>query len=122
MVVHYPVMLPEVLGYLEIRGEGIYIDATCGMGGHTGGIAERLTTGKVIANDRDADSLAKAKANTAALADRISFHYGAFDSLREALDDIGADKADGLVADLGISRYQLTTGDTRIFDHGGWST
>ena len=101
----------EVLEYLAVRSEGIYLDATCGLGGHTGAIAAKLTTGKVIASDRDASSLAKAKANTAEFADRIQFHYGAFDSLGEALQDAGVTKADGLVADLGISRYQLTTGE-----------
>src|SRR5450432_3673102 len=108
---HFPVMGREVQEYLAIRQEGVYLDATCGLGGHTGAIAAQLTTGKVVANDRDASSLAKAKANTAAVADRISFHYGSFDSLGEALKDVGVSKADGMVADLGISRYQLTTGD-----------
>jgi 16S rRNA (cytosine1402-N4)-methyltransferase len=104
-------MCPEVLEYLAVRQEGIYVDATCGLGGHAGAIAAKLTTGKVIANDRDASSLALAKANTVEVADRISFHYGSFESLGEALQDVGVAKADGLVADLGISRYQLTTGE-----------
>ncbi len=101
----------EVMEYLAVRQEGVYVDATCGLGGHTGAIAAKLTTGMVIANDRDASSLAKAKANTADVADRIRFHYGSFEELGEALEDAGVKKADGLVADLGISRYQLTTGD-----------
>ena len=112
---HYPVMGREVVEFLAVRQEGIYIDATCGLGGHTGAIAAKLTTGKVIANDRDASSIAKAKANTLDLAGRIRFRYGSFSSLGdlpdEDLKDLGVAKADGLVADLGISRYQLTTGD-----------
>src|SRR5580704_6010241 len=108
---HYPVMSREVLQWLEIRPDGWYLDATCGLGGHTGAIAALLTTGKVIANDRDASSLAQAKANLAPVAERVRFHYGAFDSLGEALQDAGIEKVDGLVADLGISRYQLTTGE-----------
>lgn len=108
---HFPVMLREVLEYLAVREDGTYIDATCGLGGHTAAIAANLTTGKVIANDRDASSIAKARANTTDVADHIRFHYGAFDSLGEALEDAGVAKADGLVADLGISRYQLTTGE-----------
>jgi 16S rRNA (cytosine1402-N4)-methyltransferase len=112
---HYPVMCREVMEFLGVRQECNYIDATCGLGGHTGAIAAKLTTGKVIANDRDASSIAKAKANTLELADRIRFRYGSFSSLSdlpdEELKDLGVRKADGLVADLGISRYQLTTGD-----------
>jgi len=104
-------MRREVLEYLAIRPEGVYLDATCGLAGHTVAIAEQLTTGTVVANDRDASSLAKAKANASHVSARIRFHYGSFDSLGEALDDVGVRQADGMVADLGISRYQLTTGD-----------
>ena len=111
MQLHVPVMTREVLQYLDVRPDGWYLDATCGLGGHTGAIAALLTTGKVIASDRDASSLAQAKANTQAMAARIRFHYGSFDSLGEALQDAGLEKVDGLVADLGISRYQLTTGE-----------
>lgn len=108
---HIPVMGREVLEYLAVQATGIYLDATCGLGGHTAAIAAKLTTGKVIANDRDASSIAKAQANTVDVADRVRFHYGAFDALGEALEDAGVAQADGLVADLGISRYQLTTGE-----------
>jgi len=105
----------QVLEFLAIRPDGVYVDATCGLGGHTALIAAKLTTGKVIACDRDASSLAKAKANTQDQADRIRFLYAAFDSLAEALGEelknAGVEKADGLLADLGISRYQLTTGE-----------
>ena len=111
MVVHVPVMRREVLEFLAIRQDGVYLDATCGLGGHTAAIAAKLTTGKVIANDRDASSLAQARSNTAEVADRVRFHYGSFEALAEALADEGVAKADGLLADLGISRYQLTTGD-----------
>ncbi len=108
---HFPVMKREVLEFLGVRPDGWYLDATCGLGGHTGAIAALLTTGKVIANDRDASSLAQAKANTEAVAGRVRFHYGSFDSLGEAVQDAGVEKVDGLVADLGLSRYQLTTGE-----------
>jgi 16S rRNA (cytosine1402-N4)-methyltransferase len=104
-------MARETVDYLAVREDGIYLDATCGLAGHTRAIAEHLTTGKVVANDRDAASLAKAKANTVDVADRVRFHWGSFASLGEALEDEGVKQADGLVADLGISRYQLTSGD-----------
>ena len=104
---HVPVMLAECLEYLAIRPDGIYLDATAGLGGHTGAIAERLTTGLVIANDRDAESLEQARRNTAEWADRIRFHQGTFRNLGAALKANGVERADGLVADLGVSRYQL---------------
>jgi len=99
---HYPVLCAEALEYLAIRPDGTYLDATTGLGGHTREIARRLTTGFVIANDRDAESLEFARANTLEFADRIRFRQGTFSDLQ------GIGKVDGLVADLGVSRYQLT--------------
>jgi 16S rRNA (cytosine1402-N4)-methyltransferase len=105
---HRPVMLEEALEQLALRPEGIYLDATAGLGGHTGAIAARMTTGLVIANDRDTESLELAKRNTAEAADRIRFHHGEFSTLHEALRENGIDQVDGLLADLGVSRFQLT--------------
>jgi 16S rRNA (cytosine1402-N4)-methyltransferase len=105
---HRPAMLEEALEQLALRPDGIYLDATAGLGGHTGAIATRLTTGLVIANDRDTESLELAKRNTAEAADRIRFHHGEFSTLQEALRENGIDQVDGLLADLGVSRFQLT--------------
>jgi 16S rRNA (cytosine1402-N4)-methyltransferase len=108
---HVPVMPVEALDLLEIRPDGVYLDCTTGLGGHTGLIAQRLTTGTVIANDRDARSLELARANTAQWKDRICFHLGAFGSLGEAVEQAGFEKVDGLLADTGVSRYQLTSAE-----------
>jgi len=105
---HVPVMLGECLEYLRVRPDGVYLDATAGLGGHTGAIAGRLSTGFVIANDRDAESLEMAKRNTAQWGDRIRFHQGKFSELSGALAACGVERVDGLLADLGVSRYQLT--------------
>lgn len=101
---HVPVLLAETLEYLRIRPEGVYLDATAGLGGHTAAIAQRLTTGWVIANDCDAESLEIARRNTAQWADRVRFRHGSF----SALTELGIDKVDGLLADLGASMFQLT--------------
>jgi 16S rRNA (cytosine1402-N4)-methyltransferase len=105
---HVSVMPAETLELLAVKPDGVYLDCTTGMGGHTRLIAERLREGYVIANDRDQKSLAMARDNTAAVADRICFHYGGFGSLAEAVSQAGFSKVDGLLADLGVSRYQLT--------------
>jgi 16S rRNA (cytosine1402-N4)-methyltransferase len=105
---HVPVLLAETLEHLAVRPEGIYVDATAGLGGHTAAIAARLTTGRVIACDRDAESLALARENTLAWAERIQFVQTSFSGLRRALDGLGLGTVDGLLADLGVSRYQLT--------------
>src|SRR5580658_7756624 len=105
---HVPVMLGECLEYLGVRPDGVYLDATAGLGGHTGAIAGRLKTGFVIANDRDAESIEIAKTNTAEWADRIRYRHGSFGELRSALTECGMEQVDGVLADLGVSRYQLT--------------
>ena len=101
-------MPAESLELLAVKPDGIYLDCTTGLAGHTRLIAERLTTGYVIANDRDLQSLAMARSNTAEYSDRICFHYGGFGSLADAVSQAGFSKVDGLLADLGVSRYQLT--------------
>jgi 16S rRNA (cytosine1402-N4)-methyltransferase len=102
-------MVAEVLEHLAIRPEGTYVDATAGLGGHTREIAQRLTTGIVIANDRDAESLELARQNTTEWAARIQFRHGNFSDLPQALAEAGLQKVDGILADLGASRYQLTS-------------
>jgi 16S rRNA (cytosine1402-N4)-methyltransferase len=111
---HYPVMLEECLEYLNIRPEGVFYDATAGLGGHSGAIARRLTSGLLISCDRDAESLEIARANTQDVSSRIHFHQALFSQLGEVLQKEGIARLDGLAADLGVSRYQLTVG-TRGF-------
>jgi 16S rRNA (cytosine1402-N4)-methyltransferase len=109
--IHVPVLSLEMLEHLAVHGEKNYLDATAGLGGYVGLIAQRLTTGFVIANDRDQDSLEIARRNTSAWAERIRFHHGRFSELQAALSASGVSSVDGLVADLGVSRYQLTDGE-----------
>jgi 16S rRNA (cytosine1402-N4)-methyltransferase len=104
---HYPVMLAESLEYLAIKPDGKYLDCTAGLGGHTCAIAARLTAGgTVISNDRDSQSLEMARQNASRTVedwqDRIEFQHAAFSELNEQ-------NLDGLLADLGVSRFQLTT-------------
>lgn len=105
---HVPVMAREALEYLDVRPDGVYLDATAGLGGHTGAIARHLTTGLVIANDRDAESLEMARRNTADCAGRIRYRRGSFSELDQAVASAGVERVNGLLADLGVSRYQLT--------------
>ena len=101
-------MSGEALELLAVRPDGFYLDATTGLGGHTALIAQRLTTGLVVANDRDPQSLEMSRQNTAAWSERIRYHHGPFADLGEAAAEAGARKLDGLLADLGVSRFQLT--------------
>jgi 16S rRNA (cytosine1402-N4)-methyltransferase len=108
---HVPVMLRECMEYLAIRLDGVYLDATCGLGGHTAAIARQLSTGLVLACDRDAESLARAQENTSDCTSRIHFHNVSFSLVGQALAAEGLTQVDGLLADLVVSRYQLTEGE-----------
>jgi 16S rRNA (cytosine1402-N4)-methyltransferase len=111
---HTPVMLNECLEYLALKPDGVYLDATAGLGGHTGAIARKLAelggSGFVLACDRDAESLEMAKANTLEVSSRIRFHQSLFSELGKRLTAETVSQLDGLLADLGVSRYQLTDG------------
>jgi 16S rRNA (cytosine1402-N4)-methyltransferase len=108
---HYPVLLEESLSYLAVKPNGVYVDMTTGLGGHTAAIAARLENGFVLSCDWDAEALALAGQNAAQWADRIRFHHGAFSTLPQALAQNGFDFVDGVLADLGVSRYQLNTAE-----------
>jgi len=108
---HYPVLLSESLEYLAVRPDGLYLDLTAGLGGHTKAIAERLDSGLVIACDRDAESLQLAQAATASVASRVRFFHGSFSELPKALERFGVGAVDGVLVDLGVSRFQLNTAE-----------
>lgn len=108
---HVSVMLAECLEYLALKPDGVYLDATTGLGGHAGAIARRLTTGRVLACDRDAESLELARANTADCAERMRYHVSLFSQLGVVLNAEKVPQLDGLLADLGVSRFQLTHGE-----------
>jgi 16S rRNA (cytosine1402-N4)-methyltransferase len=102
-------MLAECLEYLRPREGAVILDATCGLGGHTRAIAAAGAT--VIACDRDAESLERARENTREYAGRIRFHQATFARIGAVLAAEKIQQLDGLLADLGVSRYQLTAGE-----------
>jgi 16S rRNA (cytosine1402-N4)-methyltransferase len=105
---HVTVMPVETIEYLAIDPEGVYVDATCGLGGHTRRIAERLTSGLVFSSDRDGESIELARSATVDLEPRIEFSQGPFSTLADRYRSGDRPLAAGLLADLGVSRYQLT--------------
>ncbi len=103
---HIPVLLAEVLEWLAIRPEGTYVDATVGLGGHAAAIAERLVTGRLIGIDRDQAALAVARERLAGFGRRVDLMHGTFSSIGEIARRLNI-KADGVLADLGVSSMQL---------------
>jgi len=106
---HYPVMGREALEFLAPRPGGVYVDSTCGLGGHTLLLAAQPDL-RVISLDRDAESLvhAQARAAEAGLAGHITFRQSPFSQLGQTLASLGCGPVDGLLSDLGVSRWQLT--------------
>lgn len=100
-------MLNECIDSLNIKPDGIYVDATLGMGGHSYEIASRLETGRLISIDRDAKALEKAVVRLEPFMDRITLVHGNFRDIAAILDDLAIDKVDGILFDLGVSSPQL---------------
>jgi len=95
------------LEWLRIKPGGIYVDATLGAGGHSAAIAARLSSGRLISLDRDAQALAIARERLREFASRVTFVHTAFSRIAEAVQGLGIAKVDGVLADLGVSSMQL---------------
>ena len=103
---HVPVMLNEVIDMLEIRGDGVYVDATVGLGGHSSAILDRLgSRGALIGIDRDEEALAYAANKLGA--DKVYLRQGRFSEIGEVLQGLRIEGADGVLFDLGVSMLQL---------------
>lgn len=105
---HTPVLLEECIEALAIRPDGIYLDGTAGGGGHSFEIAKRLTTGRLIAVDKDKQAIAAAGRRLAPfpLAQVVQ---GDFADIPRILKELSIPGADGVLLDLGVSSHQLDT-------------
>ena len=104
---HRSVLLDESIEGLRIRPDGIYVDGTAGGGGHSYEIASRLTTGTLIAIDRDEAAIAAAGERLAPLGDRVRVVRSNFSDITAVLDQLGIAEIDGLLLDLGVSSHQF---------------
>ena len=108
---HIPVLLDECIKYLNIKPDGVYVDGTLGMGGHSEAILQRLTTGRLISIDRDAEAIKRAGERLAPYADKLTIVHGNFRDLDSILDEQGIQAVDGMLFDLGVSSPQLDEAD-----------
>lgn len=106
---HYSVLLPETIEQLHIKEDGIYVDGTLGGGGHSYEIAKRLTTGRLIGIDQDYDALEAAGERLRPFADRVTLVHSNYEAMVERVHELGIDKVDGILLDLGVSSFQLDT-------------
>lgn len=125
---HSPVMLCECIDALAIKPEGVYLDGTAGGAGHSVEIAKRLTSGMLFAMDQDPTAVQVCKERLAGLAAKVI--KGNFRDTKHTLTQMGVEKLDGALLDLGVSSHQLDDGsrgfsyntdaplDMRMAQHG----
>lgn len=104
---HIPVLLIQTIEGLAIDPDGVYLDCTAGSGGHSAAIASRLSEkGRLISLDRDPDAV-KAASERLSVYPNVQVIHRNYSELRSVLDELGIDKVDGILMDLGVSSYQL---------------
>jgi 16S rRNA (cytosine1402-N4)-methyltransferase len=104
---HVSVLLDECIENLNIRPDGVYVDGTLGLGGHSEQIARRLGTGRLIGIDRDPSAIRRAGERLRPWQDRVTLVHGNFGDVAQILDGLGIPGADGMLFDLGVSSPQL---------------
>lgn len=108
--IHKPVLFDEAINALDIKPDGIYFDGTSGGGGHSGAIASRLTTGRLISVDQDPDAIE-------ILHERLGKYpcvtvvKSNFCMIKQVLREQRISKVDGILLDLGVSSHQLDEGE-----------
>ena len=114
---HRSVLLDECIESLNIKPDGIYVDGTAGGGGHSLEIVKRLTDGgRLVAIDRDDAAIAAATERLSDYLDRVTFVRNNFSSAADVCRELGIERIDGILLDLGVSSYQLDTAE-RGFSH-----
>ncbi|MBQ7737810.1 MAG: 16S rRNA (cytosine(1402)-N(4))-methyltransferase RsmH [Oscillospiraceae bacterium] len=108
---HVSVLLDECIENLNIKPDGVYVDGTLGLGGHSLEIVKRLASGRLIAIDRDETAIERSRERLKDYADKITFVHGNFRDLDAILDGLKIDKVDGMLFDLGVSSPQLDEGE-----------
>ncbi len=107
MFVHTTVLLEEAVDMLNIKPNGIYVDATTGGGGHSSLILSKLTTGHLYCFDQDDYAFTRAKEKLDKINNNYTFIKSNFVNLKEELLKFGVEHIDGIIYDLGVSSFQL---------------
>ncbi len=103
---HTSVLLAETLDLMNPH-DGLYVDVTLGLGGHTKAILEASENIEVVGIDQDLEAIGLAMENLAAFGDRIQSVHANFTEIKQVLKNLGIDKVNGIIADLGVSSLQL---------------
>ncbi len=108
---HIPVLLNEAIESLNINPDGIYVDCTLGGGGHSSEILKRLKNGRLISFDQDEYAISVAEKRLAEISDNFTIVHSNFVNIKSCLEELGIDKVDGILYDLGVSSFQLDIGE-----------
>lgn len=109
---HTSVLLNETVDGLNVRPDGIYVDATLGGGGHAFEVCSRLNDkGRFIGIDQDADAIEAAGKRLEGFGEKVTIIRSNYRDMKPQLHKLGIDKVDGIVIDLGVSSYQLDTAE-----------
>jgi 16S rRNA (cytosine1402-N4)-methyltransferase len=106
-MVHMPVLLDEVVEFLDLKPGNTVIDATLGLGGHTEAILSRVPMANVVGIDQDNQALTFAEQRLRGFGDRVRTFHANFSAVRVVVEQAGIEKVDGIIADLGVSSMQL---------------
>ncbi|MGB8455760.1 MAG: 16S rRNA (cytosine(1402)-N(4))-methyltransferase RsmH [Anaerocolumna sp.] len=107
---HKSVLLNETIDMLHINPEGIYVDGTLGGGGHSYEICRRLSTkGRLIGIDQDEAAILAGSERLKEFTDKVTIVRSNYSDMKRVLSELGIEKVDGILLDLGVSSYQLDT-------------
>ncbi len=106
---HYSVLLEETINELNIKPDGIYVDGTLGGGGHANEVCKRLTTGHFYGIDQDEAAIKAAGERLKPYGEKVTILRTNYCNAKATLNELGVDKVDGIVLDLGVSSYQFDT-------------
>lgn len=109
---HIPVLLNEVINGLRIKKDGIYVDCTMGGAGHSSEILKRLSpNGHLYTFEQDDYALAKGTKHLKEVGDNFTVINDNFVNIKARLNELGVEKVDGILYDLGVSSFQFDIGD-----------
>ena len=109
---HKSVLLEETVNGLNIKPDGIYVDGTLGGGGHAYEVCKQLNSmGRFIGIDQDEAAIEAAGQRLADFGEKVTIVRSNYCDMKSKLEELGIDKVDGIVLDLGVSSYQLDTAE-----------
>ena len=107
MMEHKSVLLHETVDLLNVKPDGIYVDGTLGRGGHAKELLSKLSTGHLYAFDKDETAIKESKENLKEYLDKVTFIHNDFCHMKECLNELGVERVDGVMMDLGVSSPQF---------------